>query len=112
MNANYRRVPTHFAPETRFEVIPIPAVPFRRVEETRFECLKNRLLLERIEESDNPQFNSQLRRAANEAAFLAWVTPYPVLVFPALFEEKAAAVLSASDRPAYTCQESKDLVVV
>jgi hypothetical protein len=31
----------------------------------------------------------RLRRAANEAAALAWMTSYPVLVFPVLFEEKA-----------------------
>jgi hypothetical protein len=32
-----------------------------------------------------------LRRAANEAAAIAWMTPFPLLFFPALFEEKTAA---------------------
>ena len=44
MNANYRRVATEFAPETRFEVKPVFPAPFGALEESRFERLKNRLL--------------------------------------------------------------------
>ena len=111
MNTNYRRVPTQFGPETRFEVTFVPA-EFRHVEESRFEWLKNRLLLERLEELNNPQLNSQLRRAANEASALAWVTAYPVLVFPTLFEEKAEAVLSGAEQTAGNCTTSQDMFVV
>jgi len=98
MNRTYRRVPTRFAPETRFEVQPIPAAPFRAAQETRFEGLKRRLLLISLNELPNVRANVRLRRAANEAEALAWVTPYPLLVYPMLFEEKARAALDYARR--------------
>jgi hypothetical protein len=98
MNENYRRVPTKFAPEIRFEVTPVPPAPFRAVQETALERLKSRLLLERLRELSSAEFNCEVRRAANEAAELAWVTCYPLLVFPALFEEKAETVLANAVR--------------
>ncbi len=112
MNANTRRVPARFGPETRFEIKPAPPAPFRAVQETQFERLKNRLLQERLEEALETGLNSQLRRAANEAAALAWVTPYPLLVFPALFEEKAAASLLHAERQAEIRQRSRELLAV
>src|SRR5579862_6472308 len=81
MNTNYRRVPTRFGPETRFEVKPVPPAPFRAVEETELERLKNRLLVRVLNEVDEPKFNVFVRRAANEAAALAWVLPFPLLRF-------------------------------
>src|SRR5258708_4299861 len=98
MNTNYKRVPTRFGPETRFEVRPAPPAPFRATQQTEFEKLKDELLSERLGESLEPEFNSRLRRAANEAAALAWVTCYPLLVFPTLFEEKAATALAREER--------------
>ena len=98
MNANYRRVPTRFAPETRFEVQPVPAAPFRAAQEAHFERLKHRLLLSSLNELPQARVNARLRRAANEAAALAWVTPYPLLVFPVLFEEKARAAMAYARR--------------
>ncbi|HUA68372.1 MAG TPA: hypothetical protein VMA13_07465, partial [Candidatus Saccharimonadales bacterium] len=85
-----RRVATQFVPETRFELRPGPPAPFRATRETEFERLKKRLLTLQLAELPRPELNAPLRRAANEAAALAWVTLYPLLVFPALFEEKAA----------------------
>jgi hypothetical protein len=111
MNANYRRVPTRFAPETRFEVKP-DAAPFRAVLENKFETLKTQLLLERLESVWEPALNSQVRRAANEAAALAWVTPYPLLVFPVLFEEKAEAALLRAARQKEIRQRSRELLAV
>ena len=98
MNANYRMVLTEFAPETRFTVTPVPAAPFRATVETAFERLKNQLLLERLEHLSDPQLNSQLRRVANEAAAVAWVTAYPLLVFPGLFQEKAELAMARSSQ--------------
>ena len=112
MNADYRRVPTEFGPETRFEVEPTPAAPFRAVQENYFERLKSRLLAERLEQTWEPEVNSQLRRAANEAAALAWVTPYPLLVFPTLFEEKAEAAARFAERQAQVLQRSRELLAV
>ena len=85
MNKHGKRVPTRFAPETRFEV---PSVPFRGTHETELERLKQRLLRRLLEENTGPELNVRLRRAANDAASLAWLTPYPLLVFPALLQEK------------------------
>jgi len=112
MKANNRRVPTRFAPETRFEVKPVPAAPFRAVQENRFERLKNVLLDERIEELLDPAFNSYVRNAANEAAALAWVTPYPLLVFPALFEEKAHSAVKLAEKQEEVLERSRELLTV
>ena len=112
MKANYRRVPTRFGPETSFELKPVPAAPFRAVQENRFERLKNVLLDERLEELLDPTFNSYLRNAANEAAALAWVTPYPLLVFPALFEEKVERALLQAERQESVRQRSSELLMV
>jgi len=81
-----------FGPEMRSEVQPLPPAPFRALQETELEQLKSRLLRAKLGESP-PRLNVALRRAANEAAAVAWATPYPTLVFPELFGEKAEAAL-------------------
>lgn len=62
------------------------------MQENRFELLKLTLLEDRLKALGRPELNAQVRRAANEAAAAAWVTPYPLLVFPVLFAEKAEVV--------------------
>jgi len=99
MNKRYKRVPAEFGPETRFEIDPTPPAPFRDVQENRFELLKLTLLEERLKTLLKPELSAQVRRAANEAAAVAWVTPYPLLVFPLLFEEKAKAVQPFNGEP-------------
>jgi hypothetical protein len=98
MNTNYKRVHTRFGREVRFQVQPVSAAPFRTAQEARFERLKNRLLLNSLTERPQARDNARLRRAANEAAALAWVTPYPLLVYPVLFEEKARAAIAYGRR--------------
>jgi hypothetical protein len=110
MKTNYRRVPTRFGPETRFEVKPAPPAPFRAVEESELERLKNRLLRERLGEITGPELNVRLRRAANEAASLAWVTTYPLLVFPTLFDEFARKARLQARRQACIRQRSRWLL--
>jgi hypothetical protein len=112
MNANPRRVPADFGPETRFEVEPLPAAPYRAALESRFEELQTSLLAVRLEEVWEPRLNSQMRRAANEAAALAWVTPYPLLVFPVLFEEKAELALKVAERQDAVRQRTRELLGV
>ena len=51
-----------------------------------------------------------MRRAANEAAALAWVTFYPLLVFPVLFEEKTAAAVRQVERQTRIYADSRELV--
>ena len=112
MNANYRRVPTQFGPETGFEVKPVPPAPFRAWQETELERLKTRLLAKWLETRWDPQSDGQLRRAANEAAALAWVTRYPLLIFPALFEELAQAALLRAERQERVRQRSRELLAI
>lgn len=80
-----------FAPETRFEVSPLPAVPFRATCATELERLKERLLRQALAAAEDAEIFAPVRRAANEAAALAWTTPFPLLVLPELFEEKQLA---------------------
>ncbi|MGO8838599.1 MAG: hypothetical protein ACLQAH_13265 [Limisphaerales bacterium] len=112
MNKNEIRVPARFGPETRFEVRPGPPVPFRAVQETEFERLKSRLLARHLTEAPAPELNPALRRAANEAAALAWATACPLLVFPVLFEEKIEAALRQTERQARILESSRELLTV
>ena len=112
MNTNYKRLATRFGPETRFEVKPDAPAPFRAAQEINFERLKDQLVRESLEQVLDPQLNSQVRRAANEAAALAWVTRYPLLVFPALFEEKTEAALAHADRQQEISQRSRELLAL
>jgi hypothetical protein len=91
MKKKYRQVMTKFEPETRFEVGDIAPVPFRGALENELEQLKARLLGPLLDASADPAQSEPLRRAANEAAGLAWFTPFPLLFFPALLEEKVYA---------------------
>jgi hypothetical protein len=112
MNTNYRRVPARFGPETRFEVRPVPPAPFRATQETGLEELKHRLLRERLDDLAEPALNGHVRRAANEAVALAWVTAYPLLMFPVLFEEKTATALLQAKRQISVRQRSLELLAV
>ncbi|HLZ53348.1 MAG TPA: hypothetical protein VKS19_02605 [Verrucomicrobiae bacterium] len=112
MNKNQTRLATRFAPETRFELRPGPPVPFRATQENEFERLKKQLLTLQLAALARPELNTPLRRAANEAAALAWVTFYPLLVFPVLFEEKAATAVRQTERQARIYESSRELLGV
>jgi hypothetical protein len=43
---------------------------------------------------------------------LAWVTRYPLLVFPALFDEQAEAALLRAERQEQVRQRSRELLAV
>ena len=102
---------TRFAPETRFDVAPVPVVPFRGAAETELEWLKRKLLRELLAKNQEPEFNAPLRRAANEAAALAWLTPFPLLLLPTLLEEKAAAAQRQIDRQGRINERSHALLL-
>ena len=104
------KVATWFQPETRFEVTPLPAVPFRGTPETELDRLKNRLLKQLLDKTENPQLFAPLRRAATEAAGLAWFTPFPLLFFPALLDEKARGVQQQGARQHYIRLRSQNLL--
>ena len=107
-----RRVPTEFDPETRFELRPTPPAPFRAFQETELERLKKRLLAAQLAYATEPELNAPLRHAANEAAALAWMTLYPLLVFPVLFEEKTRAAVRQARRQARIYAGSRELLAV
>ena len=110
MNRNNRKLPTRFEPDTRFDVRPVPVAPFRATEETELERLKGRLLRRELEDAATPEINAHVRRAANEAAALAWVTPVPLLVFPTLFEEKTRTAYVRLARQEVIRERSRELL--
>ena len=110
MNKNYKRVRAQFGPETGFEVSLAPPVPFRARQEAELEQLKAQLLAQRLGGRGASPLAAQLQRAANEAAALAWVTRYPLLVFPTLFEEKAQTALLRAERQEQIRQRSRELL--
>jgi hypothetical protein len=111
MKSKAKQVITRFAPDTRFEILPVPAVPFRGAQETELDLLKHELLQQLLKETADSEFNAPLRRAANEAAALAWMTPYPLLVLPALFEEKARTARAQTIRQARILQRTRKLLM-
>ncbi|MBX3732670.1 MAG: hypothetical protein KF791_08755 [Verrucomicrobiae bacterium] len=76
----------------RFEASLDPAAPFTRTGENDLERLKNQLLQKALAGVSSPLMAAPIRRAANEAAAVAWLEAHPLLVFPTLFEEKLRAV--------------------
>jgi hypothetical protein len=97
-----------FGPEVRFDV---PTVPFRATETTALEELKKQLLQKLLEQTTQPGQNILLRRAANDAAALAWLTQFPLLVFPALLEEKVRVALLQHQRQAGVRRRSLNLLL-
>ena len=110
MNKKKNQLLATFAPETRFELRPAPTAPFRATQDSEFERLKIRLLTRQLAEAATPELNTPLRRAANEAAALAWNTLFPLLVFPALFEEKTEAAFRQFERQARVFKTSHELL--
>ena len=98
MKPKNARLFAEFAPETRFELRPAPPAPFRATQEHDFEQLKDRLLAEKLFLAKTPELYATLRRAANEAAALAWSAFCPLLLFPGLFEEKVAELTRQQKR--------------
>jgi hypothetical protein len=112
MKRNKTKVRTTFVPEIRFELRPAPEAPFRALQETEFEELKQRLLARQLTLAPAAEFVPNIRRAANEAAALAWATVFPLLVFPVLFEEKTEAGLNRLEKQAHVYKNSRELLPV
>ncbi len=68
-------------------------VPCRGPLEAQLDELKERLLGGFLKEVADQELIRDLRRAATEAAALAWYTACPILVLPILLEEKVLAAL-------------------
>lgn len=72
-----------------------------------FALLKQRLLLARLNETPEYETHALIMRQANEAALDAWLSSYPLLTFPCLFEERANAASAQARLQA--CLYWKDL---
>jgi hypothetical protein len=98
MSNKYTQFQARFDDETRFEIRPLAPVPMRGTAEDELEQLKARLVGPLLAPAAEPELNTALQRAANEAASVAWFTPFPLLVFPTLLEEKAADAIHQQAR--------------
>jgi hypothetical protein len=112
MKTNRQKLRTRFELETRFEVAAVPAVPFRGTRESELEQLKSRLLRAALHEATDAESYAPLRRAATEAAAVAWMTPFPLLFLPVLFEEKAAAAQGGIARARSIRARSRKILAV
>jgi len=113
MKTRNKRVQTDFAPNTRFEPPVLPALPsFRNRVDAELEKLKERLLANELARTTSLEANVRLRRAANEAVALVWLTPYPLLLLPTLFEEKARTARQAAGRQALIRERTSDLLAL
>ena len=107
LNDKLNRVAAAFAPETRFAVVIHPAAPFRATLETELEQLKNQLLRQLLGEAPQAELNTVLRRAASDAAAIAWTSGVPLLVFPELLREKADGAIRYAARQAVLLQRGR-----
>ena len=112
MKTNDQRVTTKFGAAMRFAPPVFAAVPLHGAAETELEKLKNGLLTRELARTTSLTQKVGLRRAANDAAALAWLTPYPLLLLPVLFEEKARAARLKADRQALIRERSNELLAL
>lgn len=104
------RVPTQFGPEVEFELTPVAQAQARQKVQTEFAALQERLLTASLRSLASGRLRASMRSAATEAAAIAWSTPYPLLVMPLLFEEKAGAARSRTRRQRQIRARSEILV--
>ena len=96
---------------TKWESPRRTKVPLRVTQSTELEKLKQRLLTQRLAAAiDETDLRPAYLRAANDAASLAWLTPYPLLFLPTLFEEKAEEAKRRTERQRKI--KSSQLVVI
>ena len=81
-----------------WEPTPLPAAPCRGAMEEQLDSLKEQLLAPLLASVKNAALAEELRWVANEAAALAWLTTFPILVLPTLMEEKILAALQQWER--------------
>lgn len=62
--------------------------------QAKFEVLIQRLILQRLGQVLNTELHPLIIAAGREAAALARLSPFSFLLFPCLFEERAAAALN------------------
>ena len=81
-------------PDNDEAAAPILSAPTRGEVETQIEKLKHELLQPIVSRLADAPLIKEVLWAANEAAALAWCTICPVLVLPALLEEKVGQAIA------------------
>lgn len=71
--------------------------------------LKDRLLREHLAREESPEARPRVQWAAEEAAALAWASPFPLLVLPELVKEKVTLARAQADRQARIRRQSAAL---
>jgi len=103
-------IAAEFDPASRLHLSPVSAGHLQTSVIAALEALKQRLLLETARARSDSSTLSCLRQAAEEAASLAWTTPFPLLVLPELFAEKATEACVRSQRQRDIRQRSLGLI--
>jgi len=109
MNMDTNRLKAEFENDEGFAV-PINSFPARGGIETELEMLKAQVLHRLICEKPETVFRIPLQRAVGDASALAWLTPYPLLLFPVLAEEKAESAVRRIRRQHEIRRRSEALV--
>ena len=109
MRTQISPVETRFEPDTAFDVTPVHS--WQAIQDTELEALKGKVLKEWLNSHEAPSCNPALRRAANEAAALSWLTPFPLLVFPALMQEKAIDAIQRCEKQKSIRQRSARFIL-
>jgi len=99
-----------FEPATLLDLNPVSGGGLQARVVAALEALMQRLLLETAWARSDSATLSCLRRAAEEAASLAWTTAFPLLVLPELFAEKAAEACVRAQRQQDIRQQSLGLI--
>ncbi|HTI99737.1 MAG TPA: hypothetical protein VL527_12720 [Dongiaceae bacterium] len=110
MNGRSRKLKTMFEKPTRFRALVKPAAAARGDIEVELNQLKERLLHQLTQETTPDSVHRALRQAADEAAALVWLTPYPLLFLPSLLEEKALAARQKAGRQEQIRERSTTLL--
>jgi hypothetical protein len=102
-----RKLNTFFDPETEFEADVLRGENLQRA----FAGLQENLVNETLDETEWLALHAPVKQAANEAAGLAWTTAFPLLVFPALFQEKVDRARVRQDRAERIKAQTADLLM-
>ncbi len=106
------RIQPRFATETRLPVTWSPAGADRAQRDAQLEFLKTRLLRSHVLNAPDMSLIPAIRRAAHEATALAWLTPFPLLALPTLFDEKVKEAMHIAGQQERIRLQSQDLLAL
>lgn len=105
------RLEPRFGPDIRFALEPRLNPEEREKENAEFTRLRERLLTTLLAQTpDSTYRRDYIENAIGEAEALAWATAHPLLVFPALAEEKATEAAQRAERQETIRRRSEGLL--